>query len=932
MTQSSMRSLILVVLVALIGLAPYAPPVQSATLPPGVAAGPQVEGITEYRLANGLRVLLIPDPAADTITTNMTYLVGSRHEGYGEAGMAHLLEHMLFKGTPTHPNIKSELLSRGARFNGTTAYDRTNYFQTFPASQANLEWSVGIEADRMVNSSFTKEELEREMTVVRNEFESGENSPFNVLRQRVLAAAYNWHNYGRAIIGTRSDIENVPISRLLEFYRHHYQPDNAVLIIAGRFETGPALSAVAKAFAGIPKPQRELRRTYTVEPTQDGEREVILRRVGDVQILAVAYHMPPGAHPDYPAVDVLVSLLAAQPSGRLHKALIETGKAASVFGGERQQPEAGTALFGASVRKDAPIEPVRATLLEVLESFARNPVTDAEVARARQDILTDIDKLQNDSRRLAITMSEVVALGDWRLLFWYRDQVAKVTTEAVQRAAIAYLKPQNRTLGMFLPTDKPDRADIPAPPDVAALLKDYQGRAAVAAGEAFDPSPANIERRIIRRTLPGGLKLALLPKKTRGEQVYATLTLRWADESSKAGRATACSMASAMLMRGTQRKTREQLRDELTRLKANVSVTTEGATIDTVRASLPETLRLVAEILREPSFPANEFEQMKRASLASIEGQRSEPQTLASITLARHLNPYPPGHWAYTPTLDERQARVRDVTLEEAKRCYVELVGASNGELAVVGDFDADAVTGIVSETLGDWKSPRPYKRTPAVFFDTRPLDRLIETPDKANAVYRAGLSLRLRDDDPDFPALVLGNYILGGTSDSRLTTRIRENEGLSYSVGSWLSGGQIDAVGEFGVSAIYAPQNRLRIEAAVREEITKALEQGFTDAEVERAKRALLEARRVARSQDSTLAGRLAGYLFVDRTMQWDIALEQRISQLTSEQIRAALRRHLRPEAISLVRAGDFERVGRGGDAGAGNRAATPPDRTAPR
>jgi len=249
-----------------------------------------VEGITEYALPNGLRVLLFPDPSKATTTVNITYFVGSRHESYGETGMAHLLEHLVFKGTPRHPNIPKELSARGARPNGTTWTDRTNYFETFPASDANLEWALDLEADRMVNSFIAAKDLASEMTVVRNEFELGENSPTSVLEERVLSTAYLWHNYGKATIGARSDLENVPIERLQAFYRKYYQPDNAMLVIAGRFDPEQALRLVERKFGGIPRPKREgqsrIWPTYTRDPAQDGERSVTLRRVGDVQALA----------------------------------------------------------------------------------------------------------------------------------------------------------------------------------------------------------------------------------------------------------------------------------------------------------------------------------------------------------------------------------------------------------------------------------------------------------------------------------------------------------------------------------------------------------------------------------------------------------------------------------------------------------------------
>src|SRR5581483_1233261 len=216
------------------------------TLPQGVQKDASLGGLTEYKYPNGLRVLLFPDATSPKVTINMTYLVGSRFEGYGETGMAHLLEHMNFILTTNGRNIKKELTDHGASWNGTTDYDRTNYFETVTANDENLKWALGLEADRMVNMRIEKQLLDTEMTVVRNEFERGENNPQNILEERVIASAYLWHNYGKSVIGSRADIEKVPIDRLAAFYRKYYQPDNAVLVIAGQFDQSKALAMVAE--------------------------------------------------------------------------------------------------------------------------------------------------------------------------------------------------------------------------------------------------------------------------------------------------------------------------------------------------------------------------------------------------------------------------------------------------------------------------------------------------------------------------------------------------------------------------------------------------------------------------------------------------------------------------------------------------------------
>ena len=879
---------------------------------PGFAAAPQrvtsVEGVTEYRLDNGLKVLLVPDSSVDSVMVHITYLVGSRHEGYGEKGMAHLLEHMLFKGTPSNSRLKEEFTRRGVRFNGSTSYDRTNYFETLGASKDNLDWALGVEADRMLNAYVRKSDLDSEMTVVRNEFESGENNPGSILRQRMMQLAFGWHNYGNSVIGARSDIENVPIERLQAFYRTYYQPDNAVLIIGGKFEEQEALAMVARHFGPIPRPARKLPGLYTAEPTQDGERSVVLRRAGDTQMVGTLYRIPSGGHEDYPAVDVLVHLLATQPTGRLHRALVQKGLASTIWGGESALHDPGTMFFGAALLKTAPLDPARDALLATTENLASEPVRAEEVERSKTALLNDFEKIQIDSLALVANLSEFSASGDWRLFYLYRDRLRKVTVEDVQRVAAAYLKPANRVMGTFVPTDQPARADIPPVPDLEKALAGYTGGKTPEPGDAFDPSPANIEARLVRKTLPNGIRLGLLPKKTRGGNVVASLTLHWGDEAGKVNRSTACTLADGMLMRGTRRHTRAQIQEALEKMNAHVSVNTEGATIDTQRAQFADALRLVAEILKEPAFPAGEFAELKQAAITRIEGQRGDPGAIAGQRMGRYLSPYPKGHWLYVPTTDERIEALKQTSVADAERCHGDFVGATRAEFAVIGDFDPDAVAKLVEDLFGGWKSPRGYERIPARYFDLPAIEAEVRTPDKANAVLRIGANIKVRDDNPDFPALVLGNYLLGGTSTARLSARVREKEGLSYGTNSSFVASQLDEAASFGVSAIYAPQNKRKVETAVREEIERVLRDGFTEEEIAAGKSGLLQARRAARIQDRNLIGRLSLYLFVGRTFAWDIDFEKKIAALTPGEVRDAMRRHLDLSKMAVIKAGDFK------------------------
>lgn len=872
-----------------------------------------VEGITEYRLDNGLRVLLFPDQSKPTITVNVTYLVGSRHENYGETGMAHLLEHLVFKGTPRHPDVTKVLNSLGARFNGSTWFDRTNYFISFPASDANLERALDLEADRMVNSNIARKDLDSEMTVVRNEFESGENNPWRVTQQRVLASAFEWHNYGKSTIGCRADIENVNIERLQAFYRTYYQPDNAFVIVAGKIDEQKTLARIGELFGALPRPKRTLQRTYTLDPVQDGERAVTVRRVGDTQHVMALYKVPAGSDPDAAALDVLGQVMADQPTGRLYKLLVETKKAAQVFPWLMQTQEPGFLLFSAELPKTSNLDDARETLLRALESPSAFGAE--EVERAKQSVTKQMELVLQESDQLGITLSEYLAQGDWRLFFLHRDRVTQVKPADVQRVATAYLRSSNRTVGQFVPTAKPVRAEIPAVKDVGRMVEGYKGRAQIARGEDFDADPMAIDRRIQRVVLPGGLKLALLPKKTRGEAVSFHLRTELGDEKSLQGKQTIGTLTGSMLMRGTDKHTRQQIKDELDRRKTELMVFggAEGvnAMATTTREHLAPVLRLFAEILRRPAFPDKELQLLIQEETTSLESQRSEPGYLAQNAIQRHTQPYPKGHVRYVPTVDEDLADLRSVKRAQVEAFHRDFYGASSGELAIVGDFDAAEVEKLVRELLGDWKARTPFVRIPQRNFNVPALTKRIEAPDKANAMLFAGVTLDGKDSDPEYPAMVIANYALGGGAlKSRLADRIRQKEGLSYGVGSYFFLHPLDRFGTFGAYAIFAPQNGAKVEAALREEVQKALTGGFSKDEIDHARSSWLQGQAVSRAQDRELAGRIAGQLYLGRTMAHDAQLESKVRELQAPALQAALKRYVDPARLSLVMAGDFAKA----------------------
>jgi zinc protease len=911
----------------------------SQTLPPGVQKKASLGGVTEYDFPNGLRVLLYPDAASPKVTINMTYLVGSRHEGYGETGMAHLLEHMNFIETTNGRQIKKEIVDRGASWNGSTSDDRTNYYETVPATDENLKWALGLEADRMVNVKMAKELLDTEMTVVRNEFERGENSTRSVLEERVAATAYLWHNYGKSTIGSREDIERVPIERLAAFYRKFYQPDNAVLVLAGRLDESKALAFVADSVGKIPRPTRVLDQTYTVEPPQDGERFVELKRVGQDKEVLLAYHGPAAGHPDSAALQVLAGIMTGGGGGgrgggggqgRLSKALVDTKKANSVSMSFGLEHDPGLIEVSANLGMEQSQDEVKKLLIETLQDVIAHPPTQDEIDRSKTRLLRNLDNQMADPQTFGLGLSAPIAQGDWRLTFLQHSRLKDISASDVVRVASAYLKQSNLTVGYFTPDPAPDRTVVPETPNLEALLKDFRSDVSITRGESFDPTPTNIEARVKRSSLANGMKVVMLPKQTANSMVSASIELSWGDSPSLAGKNTAAGLASSLLTRGTKSKTRQQLQQAMDQLDARINVGGGGGggrggrggggggsvsgttlTVEAPAKNFDAALRLAVEILREPAYLDTEFDQVKTQRLQTLKNAPTEPTQLAQEALQRHLSPYAKGDAQYNPTREEQLAEVQKITLDDVKKFHDQFYGASHGVFTILGPFDQAEVLKTAQELLGSWTTAGAYQRLTSTYKKASPINQKIEAPDKANAQFEAGLRIAMSQDDPDYPAMVLANYMMGGAITARVPDRIRNREGLSYSVSTAFTAPGEGNAALFSATAISNPKNSPKVETSFVDEVKKTLQGGFTADEVATAKKAYRDAQLVSRSQDSALLTLLASREQLGRTLNWDAGMDQKIQALTPVQISDAFRRHVDAAEISIVKSGDFKAAG---------------------
>lgn len=877
-----------------------------------------VEGITEYVLDNGMKLLLFPDNSSQTVTVNITYLVGSRHEGYGEKGMAHLLEHMMFKGTPNHPDIPKELTAHGARPNGTTWYDRTNYFETFNATDENLVWALDLEADRMMNSYVAKKDLESEFSVVRNEFESGENSPSRSLMQKVVSSAFLWHNYGNSTIGNRSDIERVPIENLKAFYKKYYRPDNAVLMVTGKFDTERVLELVDKKFAGIKKPNTPLRDIPTIEPAQDGEKRVALSRVGDLQIVSALYHTPAGSHIDYAALCVLEEVLTNQSSGRLSKVLIDEKKASSVWSFFPFTKEPSYLYINVDVPSNKSLDAAESILVSTLDGLKDKPINEEELNRAKSNLLKQFDQIDRNSSYLGTYMSEFIGAGDWRLTFILRDRVENMTLEQVNKAIARYLIPTNRTVGNFVPSKKPIRVAIAHTEGLYDLVTAYKGKEGYGAGEAFDVSYDNIQSRLgtglINKT---PITYGFIKKDNRGKTVRLTFTFRNGNVDHFMNKGRLAGYTARMLNKGTEDNSRQDIADKLSRIKSSISFRggngRVNVNISTTEEYLMESLGLMTEMLKHPKFDEAELEKLKTQDLASIEEDKTNPRFLASKKLGTLNSYYKKGHPLYNTSLEEDIVDINAVSVAGLQAYYNDFYGISdNATLVAIGNVDEKLIKAYFEKEFSNFKNDKPYTAISNTFKASKAANEKIITPDKKNAVSYGVLNFEGSTYDDDYAALeIAGSIFGGGFLNSRIAARLRQKDGVSYGAGGYVNvdDNKDNENSSLFVYAIYAPANASKVQLGFKEEIERFIKEGITEDELNVAITSWVQGQNVSRAKDGELSSTINNNLYYDRDMMFQKNIEEKLTRLTVEDVNNVIKKYFKTfDKWTVVNAGDFE------------------------
>lgn len=886
------------------------------SLPAGVTAGPAMGGVYEFNLANGMKILLVPDDNASGTIVNVNYKVGSLQEDYGATGSAHLLEHMLFKGTPKIPDLVGAFRDRGISFNATTNANYTNYTTTFVATPETLAWVLGAEADRMVNAKVLRSDLDSEMTVVRNELEMGENSQLHLFIYRLQSAAYDWHNYGKATIGARSDVENVSIEKLRDFYRTWYRPDNATLIISGKLDVQRALTLAARTFGAIPTPKSPLPVTHTVEPPQDGEREITIRRPGQTRTIGVAYHIPPITHPDNAVLAVLARIATAERTGRLSKELSRKKLDASIKAEVDAYRDPGITAYIASPDKGVDAATMEAELIHQVEHLSDTPFTEEELTEAKKYFRDMLEMRNGDTSQIT---SEIIAnlSTDWRMMYRRRDDLMNVTTADLTRVARRYFRPSNRTVAIFVPSDKVDLVTVEQGPPVASLVQGLREPDRAMKRVTFDGSLNAIEARTRIVTIGEDLKVAMLPGAGDDPRVTAMLRFRVGDPISMNGRFDAADFAGRMLKMGGNGLTGEEITKRLSDLGEWVNIAGTGqqiiVNVTTTRDKFEEALRLVAGLMRNPTFTEASLTNIKSSWLTIWQSAANNTGSEHESALDRHFDGEPELRLNRNSSTQQRIAGIEAVTLDDVRAFHKDFYGTDHGTGIVTGNFDPQKVEGLLRELFGNWKSPHPYRQAVQTYRPIAPVSQRFERPGRPSADYIARLEFPINADDRDQVALGAASLIFGGGTDggagmaSRLGSRIRVKEGLSYSILGWIDLPEHGNVGALEIRATTPPQNVERISREIREELQRLLKEGVTQQEVDGARTWMLNGLSGGRSNEGAVGALLMQNLEQGRTLEFQRKLEQWTRDLTVADVNAAIRRHLKPEALSDFASGDF-------------------------
>ncbi len=861
-------------------------------------------GIAEYRLlSNGLTVLLMEDHSAPVATFMVTYHVGSRNEAIGHTGATHILEHMMFKGSKDYNREKgtrvAEVLQNlGAQINATTWMDRTNYFELLPSE--HLEEGIKVEADRMRNAFIRDEDRQSEMTVVRNEFERGENDPFNALDKQIWATAFQAHPYHHSTIGWRSDIENVSTERLKEFYDTFYWPNNATATVIGDFDTEEVLAMIERHFGQYTSAPHDIPAMYTAEPAQEGPRRLEINRSGQTGIVGIAHKIPDGRSEEMYAIQIMSRILGEGKSSRLYRKLVDAGLAMDMYMWDFAFHDPGLFIAYVFMTPGTDHARVEQIILDEYEALKTDGVTADEVARAKAQIRSDIAFSRDGSYSVASSLNEAIAIGDWTLYTTQLDKYDAVTPAQIREVANKYLIKDHSTTGWFVP-ETPEQFGL-----IGGEVHQPQ------AWRSADAAPAgggvaSVADQITEDDVVDGLTLYTM---NNGVQDVVTITgsIPAGDVYSPKDNPMLAELTAAMLDQGTTGRNKAAISEALESVGASISFASTNYylhfTARCLKDDVPLVIELLAEQLREPAFPVAEFETVQKRLIGELERAGENTRVRARIALAQQL--YPQGHPNHRNSITDEIKFVKQVTVNDLKVFHRDYYGLGNMVLVAVGDVKGRALARDVKAAFKDWQV------VAADMFVTQSTAKpsqsgidFVKIPDKTSVDMYLGQAIGIDRDHDDYYPLVMGLYILGGNFSARLMSTVRDQQGLTYGISSGVAGVDNNSDGYWFIWGTFAPDLLETGRAATLEQLKLLLEKGVSAEELANKKNTITGSFQVGLATTTGIARQVLTNAERGRELTYLDEYPDKIRALELDQVNGALKRYIDLDKITYVAAG---------------------------
>ncbi len=862
----------------------------------------RVGGVGEWRhRSNGLTALVCPTPVAPVVGFGVVYRVGSRHEVSGHTGATHILEHLMFKGTHRYNRdrgceIARELHRVGAMFNASTWLDRTNYYEVLPPE--HLALAVDIESDRMRGALVRDADLESERTVVLNELDAGENEPFDLLMKSSFAHAYLEHPYHHPTIGWRSDVEGMKGDVLRGFYDTFYHPDNATVIVVGDIDEPTALAEVERGFGAIQRATLPFPQVSAREGAQRGERRFKVHRAGELACLALTWHIPRGLDADLPALSVLTQILGDGVTSRLYQRLVETNLCLGVHAYAMELHDPGVFQVFATVAPGGDCEKVEAAIRAEVAALAAQPPSTSEMARALVQTRTDLAFHRESPGQIMSGLTEAVAMGDWRRFVSELELVEAVTAADLSRVATTYLSERNLTVGWFIP-DNPD-----GPPGAVRAPIDPA------------PRPCFLRRPFAERVqtteLPGGARLAVLDN-PHAPTVTVAGTLRAGPALALDGRFSVPGITAAMLDRGTESHDRMQLASELEDHGLQLSIRASAAMPAVISFSaqglveeLPRLVALLMEVLRRPTFPADELEKLREQVLGGLVREREETHASAYAALTRAL--YPEGYALRRRPVAEREREVAQLTAADLAAFHASAYSPVGMVVAVVGQVDEMSATSLLEEAMQGWVGGQSIELpAPHLGDEPPPGEERVQIDDRPNLDVFLGHRGELCRGAQDFAAAMIANSCLGqSTLTSRLGLAVRDDAGLTYGIYSRFFG-TLQMPGPWATALGVAAANLDQAVELSRSVITRYTNEGPTADELADERTALAGSYNVGLATNGGVARELVTTLAAGEEISRLDTYPADLLSVDRDQVMAAIARYLHPERLVVTAAGDF-------------------------